>query len=70
MVRVTPAMNITRSDLGEFAPLLDDSLAEVRGTFCQRDPHSVGFMQMRTSKVLSSTLKGTIVQLARTGVRV
>ena len=70
VIRVTPPMNISRSDLGEFAPLLDDSLAEVRGASCQRDPHSVCLMQTRTSKVLSSTLKGTMVQLARTGVRV
>ena len=31
VIRVTPPMNITRSDVGEFARLLDDSFAEVGG---------------------------------------
>ena len=30
VIRVTPPMNITRSDVGEFARLLDDRFAEVR----------------------------------------
>ena len=31
VIRVTPPMNISRSGVVEFARLLDDSLAEVRG---------------------------------------
>ena len=31
VIRVTPPMNISRSDVVEFARLLDDSFAEVRG---------------------------------------
>ena len=31
VIRVTPPMNISRSDVVEFARLLDDSLAEVCG---------------------------------------